>query len=146
MRDYDYMPRPLTESHYHIRELIEAQERRARDRTEIRDRKKSSAERDDDILRASAKELKMFFCVPCNDDFAAEAIKQVETDWSNPSQRIAFYRAKCFCGAWSIRLITDVHRDAYWFKSRRVHRDRGSHFADTLQPHETGFNIMYKKI
>ncbi len=143
---YEHTPRPLTESHYHIRELIEIQEKRAADRTSHRDRAKALEERNDIIKDAKHKVLTEWWCDVCKEDFKGEAFKEVEVDWSNPSQFIAFYKTKHWCGRWCIRLITDRHKDAYWFKSRAVHKDQGEHYEDTLQPYQTGFNMLYKKI
>lgn len=143
---YEQTPRPEIENHYHIRELFEFHERKTEDRSYHRDKEKEKQERDDTINSVQTFVATEFWCDTCKEDFKAQAIKEIETDWSNPNQRIAFYRTKCFKGHWCMRLITDKHKDAYWFKSRAVHRDRGEHYADTLQPHETGFNMLYKKI
>lgn len=143
---YEHTPRPAIEDHYHIRELVETQERKSTDRTEHRDRAKLLEERNALIRDAKPKETKAFYCRTCKEDFIAEAIKDISTDWSCPTQYIAVYRTKCFKGHWCMRLITDTHKDAYWAYSRRVAIDKGSHYADTLQPYQTGFNMMYKKI
>ena len=142
---YDHIPRPNVEEHYHIRELIERQDKRAQDRTLHRDREKEREERATLIASNKIKETVDFHCSRCSDDFKGEAIKQVEVDWSNETQHIAFYKTKCFCGKWCIRLITDRHKDAYWFKSKNVARDRGRHHGDILQPFETGYNLLYGK-
>lgn len=142
---YDHEPRPNIESHYHIRELIEAQRKRSDDRTDYRNREKAREERDSLIKDNKIKELVEFYCSDCDEDFKGEAIKQIEVDWTNDTQNIAFYKTKCFCGKWCVRLITDRYRDAYWFKSKNVARDRGKHYGDTLQPFETGFNLLYGK-
>lgn len=141
-----YGPKPLIEEHYHIAELISAQERRAYDREYHRNKAKTASERMDDIKEAKAREIKPFWCWRCSLDFFAETIKQVEKDWSCLTQYVAFYKAKCPKGHWCMRLITDKGRDGYWVRSRRVVADRGLHYADTIQPHETGFNLLYKKI
>lgn len=141
-----HAPRPLVEDHYHIQELIAAQERRTDDRTRYQERAKQLAERMDDIKAAKAKDTKAFWCKTCRQDFMAESIKEVEADWTNPAQYVAFYRTKCFKGHWCMRLITDTHKDGYFTRSRAVALGRGTYYADTLQPHETGFNLLYKKI
>lgn len=142
----NYNPKPLTEEHWHIQDLIDAQEKRVDDREYHRNKAKLAQERMDLIKDAAAKQLTAFWCETCEDDFLAEAIKEVEIDWSCPTQYIAFYRTKCFTGHWCMRLITDKHKDAYWFKSKRVKADQGKHYKDTIQPFETGFNMLYKKI
>jgi hypothetical protein len=143
---YDQTPRPLVENHYHIRELIERQEQRSADRTYHRDKEKQSYERDDEIRDAKFMVATDFWCHHCRQDFKSVVVKQVEVDWSNTKQRIAFYKAKCDAGHWCIRLITDKNRDGFWVRSKAVARDMGEHFADTLQPHQTGFNMLYKKL
>jgi len=143
---YESTPRPLIEDHYHIRMLIEGQEKRSADRTYHLEKGKNKAERQDLINEAKPFVLTEFYCQKCREDFKAQAIKEVEIDWSNSNQFIAFYKTKCFEGHWCIRLITDKHRDGYWTKSKAVLRDRGVHYKDTIQPHETGFNMLYKKI
>jgi len=143
---YEHTPRPLVEDHYHIRMLIEGQEKKAEDRTYHLNKAKNTAERQELIQDAKPLVLTEFYCEKCREDFRAQSIKEVEVDWSNPNQSIAFYKTKCFEGHWCIRLITDKHRDGYWIKSRAVLRDRGVHYKDTLQPFETGYNMLYKKI
>lgn len=142
---YEHTPRPNIESHYHIRELIEAQDKRAMDRAYHKDKAKEKAERADLIKDNKVFTVADFHCQVCRIDFKSQALKQVETDWTNAMQDIAFYKTKCFHGHWCMRLITDRHRDNYWFKSKQVASDRGKHYNDTLQPFETGFNMLYGK-
>lgn len=144
-RDYENTPRPEIENHYHIRELIERQEKRTDDRNYHRNKGKLAEERNDLIKDAEPYGQKEFYCEPCKEDFLAHAIKEVETDWSCLTQSIAFYRTKHWCGTWCMRLVTDRHRDSYWFKSLKVARDRGKHSLDTIQPHETNFQLLYGK-
>lgn len=144
-RDYENTPRPEIEQHYHIRELIERQEKRTEDRIYHRNKGKLAEERNDLIRDAKDVELKEFWCEPCKADFPDQAIKEVEMDWSCPTQSIAFYRTKHDCGRWCIRFITDTHMDPYWMKSKKVAADRGKHSLDTIQPHETGFQTLYGK-
>lgn len=139
-------PKPLVEEHYHIQELIDRQEKRAGDRTYHQNRIKSLEDRDLVIKDAKLVCLTDFWCDSCVKDFKSVAIKQIEVDWSNTSQNIAFYKTKCWCGKWCIRFITDKHRDGFWTRSRLVNLDKGNHYNDTVQPHETGFNLLYKKI
>lgn len=141
----EYGPKPLIEEHYHIRELIDAQDKRAKDRTYHQDRQKAQEEHMSEIKAAPPKETKHFYCTDCQKDFVAEAVKEVEIDWSNSSQYIAFYRSKCFCGTWAQRLITDKLKDSYWFKSKKVAQDRGTHHNDLVQSFETGFNLLFGK-
>src|SRR3990167_9515364 len=122
--NYENTPRPELENHPHIRMLIETQEKKTKDRNLHRDKDKELAE--------------------CKEDFAHLAYKQVETDWSNTAQKIAFYKGVHEdCGTWAIRYITDRNADPYWMQSAQVARDRGKHFADILQPFESGFELMF---
>lgn len=139
-------PHPLVEDHWHIQELINAQEKRSNDREYHRNRIKDLEDRDSLIADSQLVTLTDFYCQRCRKDFKSQAVKQVETDWTNAQQRIAFYKTKCFRGHWCQRLITDRHKDGFWQRSKLVALDRGHNFAATIQPHETGFNMLYKKI
>lgn len=141
----NYGPKPLVEEHYHIQSLIESQQKRVDDREYHRNVAKERVERDDLINEAKQVVVADFWCEDCKLDFKGGAVKQVETDWTNSDQRIAFYKMKCDCGKWCIRLVTDRNKDAFWSKSRLIALDRGKHFADTVQPHETGYNLLYGK-
>ena len=143
---YEQEPRPDIENHYHIRSLIEFQEKKSNDRTYHREREKDKADREDTIRSAQNYVLTDFYCDKCELDFKAQANKEVELDWNNTMQNVAFYRTKCFKNHWCVRFITDKHKDPYWYKSKAVARDRFRHYADTIQPHETGFNMLYNKI
>ena len=143
MKEYDYIPRPLIESHPHIRMLFEAQEKSSTERNEHRDRQKSKDEREELIRDTPGYVLTDFYCYECKEDFKAQAIKEVEVDWSNPAQNVAFYRTKCFKGHWCQRRITDKHSDPYWMNSKAVAKDRGKNHNAILQPFETGYNLLY---
>ena len=143
MRDYHHIPRPTIEDHYHIRELIENQEKKSDNRTYHRNKEKEKEEREALIKDAKLVVMTDFWCTQCQKDFKSVAIRQIEQDWSNETQRIAFYKSKHDCGKWVMRLITDKFRDGFWTQSKNIARDRGVFFADTIQPHETGFNMLY---
>lgn len=145
MREYNYVPRPNVEYHYHIQDLINAQEKKAQDRNYHREKEKDKKEREDTISDAKLFIQTDFWCTKCKKDFKSTTIKEIEQDWSCPSQRIAFYKAKCFKGHWCIRYITDKYADGFWIRSKKVHSDRGTHYNDALQPFETGFNLLYGK-
>jgi len=136
-------PKPQIEEHYHIKELIDNQEKRSNDRTFHRNRIKELEEREELIKDAKWVTVTDFWCDKCKQDFKGQAVKQIEVDWSNTSQHIAFYKNKCDKGHWCIRLITDRHKDAFFFKSKLVALDRGNHQNDILQSFETGFNLVY---
>lgn len=145
MSSYDHIPRPEVEQHYHIKSLIEGQEKRTADLNYHRAIAKEREERNDIIKDAKPFTLTDFFCRKCRKDFKGMAVKQIEVDWTNSTQSIAFYKTKCFKGHWCIRLITDRHTDAFWTKSKLMALDRGNHYADTVQPYETNFNLLYGK-
>lgn len=140
-----HQPKPLIEEHYHIQELIDGQEKRTNDRNYHREKEKEREERNDLIKDSQIVVVTDFFCHKCKEDFKSMAIRQVEIDWTNSNQYIAFYKTKCDKGHWCIRLITDRHKDAFWSKSRLMALDRGNHYADTVQPYETNFNLLYGK-
>lgn len=144
-REYESNPRPEVEQHYHIRELIDRQEKRTADRNYHREQAKEMGEREALIADAKPVCLTDFWCSDCQKDFKSVAIKQVEIDWSNTKQNIAFYKTKCFCGKWAIRFITDKNRDGYWVRSRAVGADRGKFHNDLIQPHQSGFNLLFGK-
>lgn len=138
-------PKPNIEYHYHIEELIDKQEKRSDQREYDRNKAKNLQEREDLIKDSKPYAFTDFYCVICKLDFKAQTLREVEVDWSNPTQNMAFYRTKCFKGHWLIRLITDRHKDPYWTKSLHVARDRGKHTNDMVQPYETGYNLLYGK-
>lgn len=141
---YNQVPRPNIENHYHIQELIEAQEKRSDERTYHRNKEVEKNERESLIKDAKLVVVTDFYCLKCKSDFKSVSIKEIENDWSAP-QRIAFYKSKCDKGHWCIRLITDKLKDGFWVRSRLCALDRGRATLDILQPHETGYNILYGK-
>ena len=140
-----YDPKPLIEYHYHIQDLIDKQEKRAQDRIYHREKEKDRSERESLIADTKTVQVMDFWCNECKEDFKSVAIKQIEDDWSNRNQRIAFYKTKCFHGHWCMRLITDKEKDAYWARSLNVARDRSKHHNDIIQPFEEGFNMLFGK-
>ncbi len=143
---YEHTPRPLIENHYHIKELIESHEKRTEDRIYHREKEKNRADRDSEIASAQNIVETDFWCNECKEDFKSEAIKEIELDWYDSTTHHAYYRTQCLKGHYCMRMITDKHRDPFWTQSRAVALDKGNHFADLIQPHETGFNMLYKKI
>lgn len=142
---YEHTPRPNAEHHFHIQDLIESQDKRAKARTEFREKEKAKEDREDLIRDSKLFAITDFWCHACKEDFKAQTIREIEEDWSNMSQRIAFYRTKHYCGKWCIRFITDRHRDPFWQRSRAVRADQRNHRNDTLQPYESGYNLLYNK-
>ncbi|MBT3354831.1 MAG: hypothetical protein HN402_07930 [Candidatus Scalindua sp.] len=136
---------PAVEQHYHIQDLIDKQTKRSEDREYHRERVKRIEERDQVLRDSKSHVLTDFWCDKCKEDFKSTAYRQVEVDWTNSAQRIAFYKTKCWNGHWCIRQITDKHKDAFYTKSKLVRLDQGNHYADTVQPYETGFNLLYGK-
>lgn len=146
MRTQQYAPHAAIEDHHHIQDLIAAQDKRHEDRTITREREAMRHERDEEIKKTQMVVLTDFFCSTCRIDFKSVSIKQWEVDWSNASQHIAFYKTKCDKGHWCIRHITDKQKDGFYVRSKLMALDRGNHYADTIQPWETGFNMLYKKL
>jgi hypothetical protein len=140
-----HTPKPLIEEHYHIEELIDRQEARVKDRRYHKERIKLREERDKEIATTKLVQNMNFYCERCKEDFVAQSIRQIEVDWTNENQNIAFYRSKCSKGHWCIRLITDKHLDSYFARSLLLAQDRRKHRLDVLQNYETGYNLMYGK-
>lgn len=138
-------PKPLIEEHWHIQNLIKAQEERVAERQYTRDQAKIKALREDIINDTKAFDLKEFYCTKCQEDFVRPSQLHIETDWTNTDQHIAFYRTKHYCGTWTIRHVTDKLSDGYWSKSKVVARDRGKHSIDLLQPFENNYQLVYGK-
>lgn len=145
MKYLDSVPIPNTERHHHIQELFYAQEKSSSDRQFHRERIKALEERDSLIKDAKWVTLTDWYCQTCKKDFKGIGVKIIETDWSNDSQKIAYYKNKCFKGHWVIRWITDRFNDPYWFRSKWVANDRAKFANETLQPFQTGYNLLYKK-
>ena len=141
---YEHTPRPLTEDHHHIRELIEQQDVRARDRQHFRDNEAHNQERAKELASLERRLVMPFWCDTCKRDLQAETILEVEDDWDQANHPIAFYRTKCFAGHWCIRLGLDKGRDPYFERSRSVATDRGEHAADALQPWDSGYDMLYR--
>lgn len=140
------VPKPTVEEHYHIRQLIERQEKRTADRNDYREREKARLERMSELRDAKPVTITDFYCGTCRKDFKSHAVLHVEHDWTCAGQLLAFYKAKCrTCATWSMRLVLDKYRDVFYYRSRAVKLDQGKHYADTVQPHETGFNLLYGK-
>lgn len=142
---YEHTPRPEVEHHFHIRDLIEQQEKKAKDRTyhrEFADAKEERRKVMEDSLEYTTMD---FWCNDCREDFKANAVREIEQDWTNPRQFIGFYKTKHWCGKWCLRHITDKNRDAYWFKSKAVRVDRAKGHNDLIQPFESGYNLLYGK-
>jgi len=138
--------KPLVEEHYNIDELIKAQEKRSDERTYYREKDKAREERQKLIEDSQMVVATDFHCTRCNEDFKTMAVLQVELDWSNLTQSIAFYKSKHRkCGSWAIRHITDKTRDGFYQRSKAVVLERGKYHNDILQPFETGFNLVYGK-
>ncbi len=140
----DHTPHPLIEDHYHIRELIEAQEKRHDERLYSRDKAKAKQEREELIADAKRLVLTDFWCDRCKEDFKGMAWKQVVQDWYTDS-RSAFYKTKCFKGHWCIRLITDKYKDGFFVKSRKLAHERGKYHNDIIQPGDTNYQLLYGK-
>lgn len=146
MREYESTPRPEIEYHWHIKDLIDGQQKRVDDRNRFREREKEREERDTVLKDSPVIALIDFYCDTCGVDFKRLAHRHIEVDWSNTTQNIAFYRSKCpRCskGHWCMRFITDKLKDGYWVRSRNVALDRGRNFKDMVQPWETNFQLLY---
>jgi hypothetical protein len=85
-----------------------------------------------------------FWCEECQLDFTAWGFKCVESDWTIPNWRIAYYKGKCPKGHKAIRRITDKPLDPYFIKSLILKKQRVDYKRDILQENDFGFNMLYK--
>lgn len=137
---------PNIENHHHIKSLIDGQKKRSDDRDYHRNRSKNLEERQSTIEKSLMFVATDFHCSKCSEDFKAMAVLEVETDWSNVNQSIAFYRSKHkACGTRSIRLVTDKQKDGFFIKSRAIRLEQGKYHNALLQPFESGYNLLYGK-
>lgn len=127
-----------------IDKLLRNLERRRAEREEYRLQVKLKSERDKDIDQAPQfLENCEFWCDECNKDFTAWGFKCVETDWSYPTWRIAYYKGKCPKGHKAIRRITDKPLDPYFIKSLMLKKQRVDYKKDLLQEGDVGFKMLY---
>lgn len=140
MSERKYIPTPLVEEHYHIRELIERQEKRTEDKQRAKDVEKNRDSILKDIQGFKDIETLDFHCSKCKLDFIARAKKQTDS-WDT----IAYYKTKHSCGNWCIRHITDRRQDKYFFLSKKILKQRAEQHNDLLQPFQTGYNTLYGK-
>lgn len=137
----DHTPHPVIEDHYHIRELIEGQEKRHEARVHYQEVDKARDSFLKELATLPEYAMSPFWCRHCKQDFHARVRREVDA-WGT----FAFYRTKHrTCGRWAIRHITDKERDPYWMLSKSVADDRDKHRDELLQSFETGFNTLYGK-
>lgn len=86
-----------------------------------------------------------FYCKNCKCDYQDyRTTGVVETDWNIPGADVAYWNSKHRkCGRWNRRYITGKNNDPYWTRSPKMRRDRGNFYRDMIQPHESGFNLLY---
>ena len=140
MIDRKHSPVPLTEEHYHIKDLISTQEKRSEDRTHYQEVEKQRDGKQKMVAEFKDVESLDFWCEYCSRDFMARAKKQVDS-WDG----IAYYKTKHPCGTWAIRHITDRGRDKYFFLSANIRKDRREQENEMVQSFETGYNLLYGK-
>jgi len=97
-------------------------------------------ERERQIREAKQFQKNLFWCSLCHEDFETVGIKIVQRGWKVP---IAFYEAKCPCGKYCRRRITDKNNDEYWYRSALMAIERKRHRIDTLQPGDPDFDRYY---
>lgn len=138
--NYDQTPRPEVEKHYHLRNLIESQEKRSNDRARHLEIEKRRYQEIKDIAGFKDFDTLDFYCKRCDKDFISIGRKVIDA-W----KPIAYYTTKHECGSRAIRHITDRHQDPYFFKSRKVAKDRGENSNAMIQHFETGYQMLYGK-
>lgn len=115
-------------------------------REQFREIDKIKSERDK-LINSASQTLPNcnFFCLTCSKDFVATGVKCVESDWTDASQRIAYYKGKCPQGHKAIRRITDKQLDPYFIKSNQLKRERINHKRALLQKNDYGFRVLYNQ-
>jgi len=132
-----------TDEHEHIKSLKARATRRAKDREAYRKSKNIELDREKTISEAPQEVVKDFWCDDCKLDVSLVAYKCIENDWTNKGQRIAYHGSQCPCGAILKRRISDSWSDPYFTQSFFLKKERIKHQKDILQPHETGYQMLY---
>lgn len=140
MIDRKHSPVPLVEEHYHVKDLIDGQQKRSDDRSYHQEVEKQRDGQLKDIQGFKDIELLDFWCSACQKDFVARARKQIDS-WAT----IAFYKTKHPCGQWCMRHITHRFKDKYFFQSKKIAKDRVVNHNEMVQSFETGYNTLYGK-
>jgi hypothetical protein len=131
--------------HYQVKDLISRLDERAQFREIQKMRDKERNERNETI-KASDQFIQNYWCEDDKIEYGAYSVKVIESDWTNSSQKISYFASKCpKCKRTLKRLITDKWRDSYYKLSFKVKRDRIDNYRDLLQPHQSGFNMLYNK-
>lgn len=119
-------------------------EKRWEERERYRNEQRSKGERELEITSAPQVVPELgFWCEDCESDFTAYGYKCVESDWTLPGFRIAYYKGLCPEGHLSKRRITDKPLDPYFISSTLLKRQRIDHRKDILQQDDFGFKMMY---
>ncbi len=99
------------------------------------------------LIRESPQWTKTdFYCGICREDIlGCSAFKVIQSDWSNPNQRIAYYESFKACHKGLRRRITDKQQDPYYRDSQMLKEQRLEAIAkgDLLQPYDYGFTTKY---
>lgn len=127
-----------------VRKLENFLEKRFEEREAAKLEEAYKYENQKDIQESLESRPTDFYCRRCKcdyEDYRTTGI--VESDWINPGKYIAKWNSKHKCGTWNIRYATDKHLDPYWTQSPKMKADQGNYYRDMIQPHETGFDMLY---
>ena len=127
----------------HIKALKDRTSRRSEEREKYRDAKKLEGEREGIIADTPQEIIKDYWCRKCEKDLVIVSQKCIESDWTNSGQRIAYYAGQCPCGAILKRRISDSFSDPYHLESEKIKKQRIEHYKDIIQPHESGYQMLY---
>lgn len=119
-------------------------ENRWEERAKEKEREFDLYENLEEVKNGLESRLTDFYCTHCEEDYEDyRTTGVVETDWSKPGKFIAYWNSKHSCGRWNRRLATNKHEDPYWFRSKKMALDKGNYYKDMIQPHESGFDMLY---
>ena len=132
-----------------MNDQIEKLEQRLEKRFQQRDREKeieyAKYENQKDVQEALQTPITDFYCKKCNCDYEdLNASPIIETDWTQKGKYLVYVNSKHKkCSTWNRRYATNKNLDPYWVKSPKMKRDQGNYYRDMIQPHESGFDMLY---
>lgn len=142
--------------YYAIQKLRKRAEQLLKEKHEAEQQQSKRTERDRLIAGEPPFQREMHFFCPQHGDFVATGAKVVQSDWTAPGAKIAFYEAfgdAAFLGldgsitrgkaCKARRRITDRLFDSFYTDSWMLHKLRIDMADDLLQPNDPRFKAKY---